>query len=95
MNERADNVTNYGEAILVLKEYETIIRSEKKGILNLAYRQGIIFNMFKQSETFVEMLKKIGVTKFTVYFKAKLVNILDKYPKLKKLSLSLNFLKAT
>ena len=28
--QRADNVTNYEEAIPVVKEYETIIRSQKK-----------------------------------------------------------------
>lgn len=50
-------------------------------------------NKFKQSEKFVEMFKEIWVTKSTVYFKAKQVKVLGKYPKLKKSSLLLNFLK--
>lgn len=39
-------------------------------------------------------MKEINVSKFTVYLNMKLVNILDKYPKLIALSLSVNFLKA-
>ena len=38
LNERAKNVTNYEEAILVVEEYKTTVNVKKKGILNLAYR---------------------------------------------------------
>ena len=43
-----------------------------------------MLSKFKQSEKFVETLKEIGVSKSTVYFKAKQVKILDEHPKLKK-----------
>ena len=39
------------------------------------------------------MLKDIGISKSTIYFKVKLVKVLEKYQKLKKSSLSLNFMK--
>ena len=39
------------------------------------------------------MLQKIEVSKSTVHFKIKLVKLFDKYPKIKYLSLSLNFFK--
>lgn len=45
---RAENVTIYEEAILVAKEYETIIRSKKKSALNVVLRQGIIFKNFER-----------------------------------------------
>lgn len=92
-NKSADNLTNYEEAIPVVQEYETIVRFEKNDILDVAYRQGIMFKKFKDSNRFVEMLKKIEFSKSIIYFKLKIVNILDRYPKLKKSSMSLNLFK--
>ena len=93
LDQRLDKVRIYEKAILVVMEFEIIIRSKKKGILNVAYRQGLQFKRFKQPNKFVEMLQEIDISKLTVYFKVKLVKILEKYPKLKKSSLSLNFFK--
>ena len=92
-NKSADNLTNYEEAISVVQEYETIVRFEKNNILNVAYRQGTMFKKFKDSNRFLEMLKKIEFSKSIIYFKLKVANILDRYPKLKKSSMSLNFFK--
>ena len=39
------------------------------------------------------MIKEIERSKSTLYFKVKLVKLLDKYPKTNCLSLSVNFLK--
>ena len=50
LTQRADNVRNYEETIPIVREYETIIKSQKKGILNVAFRQGINFKKFKESE---------------------------------------------
>ena len=38
LNLRSDNVTKCKETIMVVKEYEKIIKFKKKGILNLAYK---------------------------------------------------------
>ena len=38
LNERAKNVTNYEKDIPVVKDYELLINSKKKGILNVVYR---------------------------------------------------------
>ena len=86
----AENGSNYEEAIAVVKEYETIIRSQKKGIPNIAFSQGKIFKRFKD---FVERTKELGVRQLAVCFKPKLLENWEKYPNLKKSSLSLNFLK--
>ena len=84
--EISNKITNYKVAIPVVKEYETIISSKKKGILNVAYRQGLLVIKFKESSRFVEMLQEIQVSKLTVYFKVKQLQVLDKYLKLKKSS---------
>lgn len=50
-------LTNCEEIIPVVLEYETFISIKKKGILNIAYRQGLLFKIFKESNKFVEMLQ--------------------------------------
>ena len=47
----------------------------------------------KDFNTFVVRIKEIGVSKSKTYFKMKVVQILKKFPKLKKSSLSLIFSK--
>ena len=71
----------------MVKEYDTIIRSQKKDILNVAYRQGKIFKKIKVYGKILEMIKEIG--KSTMYLKTKLLKTLDKCPKLKRLYFSL------
>ena len=57
----------------------------------MAYRQGLLLKRFKESNKFVEKLQEINVSRAMVYFKIKL--ILEKYLRLKKSSLSINFQK--
>lgn len=69
MAQRTDNVAIYEEVIPIVKEYETMVRSTKKGILNATYIQGIKFKQFKESHNFVERIKEIGLSKSTIYLK--------------------------
>ena len=69
------------------------MKCKKKGILNLVYKHGLLFKKFKESDRFKEMLEDIGISKSTIYFKVKLLKVLEKYTKLKKSSLLLNFMK--
>lgn len=43
LNEKESSIKKLEDAILNVKEYETIIKIKKKGILNIAYRQGSLF----------------------------------------------------
>lgn len=74
----------------MVKEYEVVIRSRKKGTLKIAFRKGRILKHFKESKGFVEIIKKLRVSRSTVYFKINLLKILEKYLKLTKSLLSLN-----
>lgn len=56
-HKRAEKASDYEEVIPVVKEYESIIRSQKRGIPNVAFSQGKIFKPFKDSERFEEMVK--------------------------------------
>ena len=65
LDHMTDQVTNQEKAILVVKEYEIIIRLKRKGYLNIAYRQNIIFKQFKEYNKFAESIEEIGVSKST------------------------------
>ena len=72
---------------------EKIIKSKKCNILWFAYQQGEIFEKFKMNDNFIDMVKKIGISKSTILFKISVVKFVNKYPRMKKSSLSLHFLK--
>ena len=56
---RSDNVRNCEDATLAVKEFDNIVKYKKKGTLNLAYKQGLLFKKFKEAE----MLKDIGISR--------------------------------
>ena len=55
-NEQADKVQRYENAILLVKEYESIIKPQKK---NVAYRKDLVFKRFEESENVINMVKKL------------------------------------
>ena len=93
LNLRLDNIRSCEDAIHVVKEFSNIIKYKKKRILNLEYKQEVLCNKIKESNRFKKMLKDIGISKSTIYFKVKLVKVLEKYLKFKIFLLLLNFIK--
>ena len=78
----------------VIQEFQTIIRSNRKNIIWLEYRQGVIFRKRKQRETFTNMVTKFSVSRSTIAFKISiLIRFIEEFPKMKKTSLPLHFLK--
>ena len=73
----------------IVNEMEKIIRSNKCCILWLAYQQGRIFETFKANNKFINLVNNFGISSSTMIFKISIVNFLNKYPKMKKSSLSL------
>ena len=56
---RSGNVKNCKQTITLVKEYKKIIKCKKKGILNFAYKQEILFKKFKEPK----ISKNIGLSK--------------------------------
>ena len=83
---------HYEEAINIIKEYQDIIKTNKKNIIFFAYQQGKVFKRFKENENFKNLLERFKITKSTIIFKTNIVKLIDKYPKIKTSSISLNFL---
>ena len=63
---------------------------DRKGFWTSHSRKKKFLKRIKDSERFADMLKELGVSRSTVSFKSNLLKLLEKYPKLKKSSLSLN-----
>ena len=93
LKKTSNNTKSPDEAVDVVNNMEKIIRSKKSNILWLAYQQGQIFGKFKVNENALGMIKKLGISKSTILFKISIVKFVNKYPGMKKSSLSLHFLK--
>ena len=77
--QRAKKARNCKEPILVVNMYKRNVGSQIKGIVKLTFYRGETFKRFKESEIFVEMIMKLGVSQSTVFFKINLFKVLDKY----------------
>ena len=72
---------------------DTIIQRLKSNKLGDAYRKAYVLKLFKECNEFLDMVKKSGISILTMSFKINLYNILDKFPRLRKSSLSLHIFK--
>ena len=90
---KAKKVKNLEEAVEVVNDMQKIIRSNNCFILWLAYQQGKIFEIFKTNNKFINLANNLGISKSTMALDIPIAKFLNKYPKMKKSSLSLRFLK--
>ena len=93
LNNRADKVEKPEDGAGIIKEYEEILRAKRKGIIVVAFYQGKICKRFKEKEKFQEMVGKLKIHKSTIVFKINVFKLMEKYPKLKRSSVTLTFLK--
>ena len=73
LNKQSEEVQDPEEVANITKDYEDIIWSKKKGIIQIAYHQGKVFKKFKDKEKFITLVNKLGIHKTTIIFK---INIL-------------------
>ena len=71
---------------VVIREFEKIIKSKKRNVVWLAYQQGKVFEKFKESTKFIEMIKQFRVGRSTIIFKINIVKLINKHPKIKNFS---------
>ena len=81
------------EVAAVIKQFKDIIRTKKKGITSIVYRQGKVFEKFKDKEKFIKLINQFKVHKTTIPFSINIFKLCEKYPKLLKSSIGLDFLK--
>ena len=77
----------------LIKQYEGIVRTKKKGIINIAFHQDKVFKKFKDKEKFIALISRLAIHKSTIIFKRNIFKLREKYPKLLKSFIGLGFLK--
>ena len=93
LNEQAGIADNPEDAADLIKKYEEILKTKRQGIISVAYHQGKVFSRFREKEKFMRLVADFGVHKGTIIFKINLLRLLDEYPKIKKSSITLSFVK--
>ena len=87
------NVNSFDDVVKLVDRIEHIIRSKKNNILILPYHQGLIFKKFKENIKFTGAVSNLKIGKVTINLKIGIIKFLDDYPKMRKSSVSLHFLK--
>ena len=72
------------EVAAVIKQYKDIIRTKKKSITSIVYRQGKVFEKFKGKGKFIKLINQFKVHKTTIPFSINIFKLREKYPKLLK-----------
>ena len=66
LNKEAEEIQDPEKAAEIIKQYEDIIKTKKKGIINVAYHQGQVFKRFKEKEKFAKLVMELGIHKTTI-----------------------------
>ena len=56
LNEKVDKVDKPEDAPNIIKDYEEILSTKRKGIISVAYHQGKVFNRFREKEKFIKLV---------------------------------------
>ena len=93
LNKEAEETQDPEKAVIIIERYENVIKTKRKGIINVAYHQGQVFKRFKEKEKFAKLVSELGIHKTTVICKTKVFKFSKKYPKLSTSSIGLGFFK--
>ena len=93
LNKQAEEAQDPEEAAKIIKRYENIVKTKRKGIINVAYHQGQVFKRFKEKERFAKLISELRIHKTTINCKINVFKLCKKYPKLLTSSIGLRFFK--
>ena len=92
LNERAEKVDKPEDAANIIKEYEEILCTKRKGIITVAYHQGKVFSRFREKQKFMTLVR-FGIHKNTTVSKINVFKPINKHARLMTSSVTLSFLK--
>ena len=93
LNKEAEEVQDPDGAAEIIKRYEDIIKTKKKGIIKVAYYQGQVSKRFKEKKKLAELVKELGIHTNTIIFKINVFKLCQKQPKLLNSPIGLGFFK--
>ena len=94
LNEQTNIVEIYEEAMDIPKEYEAVIKTNKKDLILFKCQQDKVFWKFRENRKIKSLVEQIKITNCVIIFKMNIVELVDKYPKVMTSSVALNFLKS-
>ena len=68
LNKEAEKIQDPEKTAEIIKQYEDIIKTKKKGIINVAYHQGKVFEKYKEKEKFANIVSELRIHKSTIIF---------------------------
>ena len=80
LNKEAEEVQDPEKAVIIIERYENIIKTKRKGIINVAYHQGQVFKRFKEKEKFAKLVSELGIHKTTIIFRNNIFKSCKKHP---------------
>ena len=89
----SSSVKSPHDAAELISKIKRVLKSRKNSILVLADHQSVIFKGFKENSKFTSAVTNLTISKSTINFKIGIVQFIHDYPKMKKSSISLHFLK--
>ena len=93
LNKETEEIQDSEKPAEIIKRFEDVIRTKKKGIINVVFHQGQILKRFKEKEKFAKLVNELVIHKTTIIFKINVFKFCEKYPKLLKSSIGLGFFK--
>ena len=93
LNKEAEEVQDPEKAAMIIKRYEHISKTKRKGIINVAYHEGQVFKRFKENGKFAKLVSELRIHKTTIICKINVFKLSKKYPRLLTSSIGLGFFK--
>ena len=93
LNKEAEEVQDPEKAAMIIKRYEHISKTKRKGIINVAYHEGQVFKRFKANGKFAKLVSELRIHKTTIICKINVFKLSKKYPRLLTSSIGLGFFK--
>ena len=69
LNKEAEEVQDPEKAVIIIERDENIIKTKRKGTINVVYFQEQVFKRFKQKEKFAKLVSELGIHKTTIICK--------------------------
>ena len=91
LNKTGNNVNNSQEAIIIIRRYEDIIKTQNKKAIGYIGKQGQLLKKFKDTEHFFD---NVYQSRSTIYVKVLLYKLLKKHLLIKKSTLQSSYFKA-
>ena len=59
LNKKAKEIQDPENAAEIIRQYEDVIKTKKKGIINVTFHQGQIFKRIKEKEKFAKLVSEL------------------------------------